>query len=293
LADDLTAEIGLHLIGTGAGTPLNMTVGGRKTAMSCQHRFLEGYTSLLGDGGESLLEKLVGSFEILRRPAIEMPELLLQLAQKSSVALLVIGDPMQATTHVDLLLRCKDAGINTSVHHAVSAIDLVCAGIGLQSYRFGRQVTLTFPHGRHLPTSPLEMLAENLFLGLHTLVLLDLDPTGMGIEHPRPMSPREAVEVLREMDRKLRDEPPPHLDSGSEDYNERMKVRISAIAALQNVGIDDLHGVLCSNLGSTNSSICSGRLSELASEDNNGIHSLVVTGNLSEIERDALERLRP
>ena len=284
------AATGLHLVGTGAGSPLNMTIGGKEIASSCDYRFLEGYTSLLGENGENKLEKLVGVFEIIRRPEVENPERILELAKSNSVALLVVGDPMQATTHVDLLLRCKDEGIHTSVHHAVSAIDLVCAGLGLQSYRFGRQVSLTFPHANHLPTSPLEFIAENRFLGLHTLVLLDLDPTGMGVEQPQPMTPLQAFEVMCKMVERLREDPPPHLEleniSSSRDLS-----RLKAVNLMLNGKIEDMHAVICSNLGSTNAQIKSGSLSRIAESCVSGIHSIVITGELIGMEKDALERL--
>ena len=284
------AATGLHLVGTGAGSPLNMTIGGKEIASSCDYRFLEGYTSLLGENGENKLEKLVGIFEIIRRPEVENPERILELAKSNSVALLVVGDPMQATTHVDLLLRCKDEGIHTSVHHAVSAIDLVCAGLGLQSYRFGRQVSLTFPHANHLPTSPLEFIAENRFLGLHTLVLLDLDPTGMGVEQPQPMTPLQAFEVMCKMVERLREDPPPHLEleniSSSRDLS-----RLKAVNLMLNGKIEDMHAVICSNLGSTNAQIKSGSLSRIAESCVSGIHSIVITGELIGMEKDALERL--
>jgi diphthine synthase len=284
------ATTGLHLIGTGAGSPLNMTVGGKEVASSCDYRFLEGYTSLLGEDGENRLEKLVGVYEIIRRPGVENPERILQLAKSNSVALLVVGDPMQATTHVDLLLRCKDEGLHTSVHHAVSAIDLVCAGLGLQSYRFGRQVSLTFPHGNHLPTSPLEFIAENRFLGLHTLVLLDLDPTGMGVEQPQPMTPSQAFEVMGRMVERLKEDPPPHLELENIS-SDRDLSRLKAVKSILNEQMGEVHAVVCSNLGSPTAQIRSGSLAKITENCVSGIHSIVITGELIGMEKDALERL--
>ncbi len=290
LVDDFDASIGLHLIGTGVGSPLNMSVGGQRVAKACKYRFLEGYTSLLQGDGENILEGLVGSYEIIRRPGVEEPESLLEIAKKSSVALMVVGDPMQATTHVDLLLRCKELGISTSVHHAVSVVDVICAGIGLQSYRFGRQVTLTFPFGEHLPTSPLEMIADNLLLGLHTLVLLDLDPTGSGSDTPSPMQPMEAIQVMEKMAERLIDDPPPHLQLG-EANNDREAVRKMSVSRILKNGVGNWHGVICSNMGGIGSKVTSGILSEIADGESGGIHSIVVTGDLSEMEEEALARL--
>ena len=70
--------------------------------------------------------------------------------------------------------------IGFEVIPGMSATSLAVSLSGLQSYKFGRQVTLPYPYGDYLATSPLEMILRNLEGGLHTLVLLDLDPTRDG-----------------------------------------------------------------------------------------------------------------
>ena len=137
------------------------------------------------------------------RPMVEDPSEILSLATEKSVALMVVGDPMQATTHVDLESHCAEQGIDFSVIPGLSATSLAVSLSGLQSYRFGRQVTLPFAYGDYLPTSPLEMIDVNYTNNLHTLVLLDLDPTGMGVDTPQPMQPKQVVEVLKSMYEKL------------------------------------------------------------------------------------------
>ena len=140
------------------------------------------------------------------RPSVESPEALLDESRNNAVALLVVGDPMQATTHIDLEARCMEEGIGFEVIPGMSATALAVSLSGLQSYKFGRQVTLPYPYGDYLATSPLEMILRNLEAGLHTLVLLDLDPTGMGSDLPIPMSPSEAITTLEKMSLKLLEE---------------------------------------------------------------------------------------
>ena len=289
LAEDSVLENGLYLIGTGVGSALNMSIGGQRIAAACEHRYLEGYTSLLDTDENIRLETIVGPYSVIRRPAVEIPDALLDLAKISSVALMVIGDPLQATTHVDLLLRCKDEQIRAEVHHAVSIVDLVCAGIGLQSYKFGRQVTIPFPYSGHVPTSPLELIADNFELGLHTLVLLDLDPTGKGVDEPLPMSPAQAIEAIHKMVEKLDDDPPPHLLE--EEYTPQMQLRKAGLSNLIGNGIGEVMGAMCSNMGRREQEINLGSLNELKGLNIDGIHSLVILGPLSGLEEEALKRL--
>ena len=290
------AEVGhgLVLIGTGVGSPTQMSVAGVEYATKSEYRFLEGYTSVLGDTGQQLLETQVGTIEILMRGDIENPQRILELAKDELVSLLVVGDPLQATTHVDLLLRCHDEGIPYEVVHAASVTTLVSGGIGLQNYRFGRQVTLTFPVGDYLPTSPLEMLCESLYLGNHVLVLFDLDPTGSGDVNPVPMTPEQAVLTLELMAQKLRHDLPPHLDEGemaADDVRGRLKAR--AVQELLSVPLRQWFGILCSDLGTIEKRLRRGSLGDISRLQGGEIHCLVIPGELQGLEAEAVDKLIP
>ena len=253
---------GLWLVGLGPGALSQMTQAAISAARACEHRFLEGYTASLPADQEQELAELVGPWTRLMRPDVEDPEELLRLAAESSVALLVVGDPLQATTHVDLQLRCHAAGIACDVVHGLSITTVVTGAVGLQSYRFGRQVTLPYPHGEVVPTSPLEFIIANRDRGLHTLVLLDLDPTGMGVEEQTPMSPEAAVDVLLRMAEEL------------------------------GVDVGDWTGVLCSDVGGSDQRIIHGTLDRIASVSGGRIHCLVIPGRLDDLESEALSRWR-
>jgi diphthine synthase len=290
------AEVGhgLVLIGTGVGSPTQMSVAGVEYATKSEYRFLEGYTSVLGDTGQQLLETQVGTIDILMRGDIENPQRILELAKDELVSLLVVGDPLQATTHIDLLLRCHDEGIPYEVVHAASVTTLVSGGIGLQNYRFGRQVTLTFPVGDYLPTSPLEMLCESLYLGNHVLVLFDLDPTGSGDVNPVPMTPEQAVLTLELMAQKLRHDLPPHLDEGemaADDVRGRLKAR--AVQELLSVPLRQWFGILCSDLGTIEKRLRRGSLGDISRLQGGEIHCLVIPGELQGLEAEAVDKLIP
>ena len=253
-------ENGLWLIGLGPGDLQQMTVAALDAARSADYRFLEGYTALLPPDEVVNLEGLIGHWELRMRSAVEDPQDLLALAQTSKVALLVVGDPLQATTHVDLQIRCEEMGLPCHVEHGVSITTIVTGAVGLQSYRFGRQCTFAYPYGDYLPTSPLEVILANRERDLHTLALLDLDPTGMGEDEQSPMTPEIAVDVLRMMAKRL------------------------------DVDVEDWTLVLCSDMGTDDARISVGTLDEISGVKGGRIHCLLVPASLHDVEAAALER---
>ena len=198
---------GLLLIGMGPGRLEGMSVEAIEAAARADVRRYEAYTALWPQAELDALEEKIGPIEKVMRPEVEQPEVLFDMANASLVALLVVGDPLQATTHVDLQLQAAEAGIECHVIHGVSITTLVTGAVGLSNYKFGRQTTLTYPYGGWVATSPLEVIAVNRYQNLHTLALLDLDPTGEGVGHQVPMKPEDAVTSLRLMWEKLGDEP--------------------------------------------------------------------------------------
>ena len=196
-------EAGLVLIGIGMGAIDGMTVEAVKRMKDADFRFLEAYTAKWLDDDVRSLENLVGPIKPIMRPDVENPEKILALAKNSVVAVLVIGDPLQATTHVDLQLQAREAGVICHVVHGISITTLVTGAVGLSNYRFGRQTTLTYPYGGWIVTSPLEVVALNRALNMHTLVLFDLDPTGSGTGNQKPMQPIDAINSIRLMVDKL------------------------------------------------------------------------------------------
>ncbi len=188
---------GLLLIGMGPGRLGAMTIEARNAAKSADFRRYEAYTALWPENELQSLENDIGPIEKVMRPEVENPAEILELAKQSLVALLVVGDPLQATTHVDLQLQAMESGVECIVFHGISITTLVTGSIGLSNYRFGRQTTITYPYGGWVATSPLEVIAVNLLQNQHTLALLDLDPTGAGTGQQVPMQPADAVESLR------------------------------------------------------------------------------------------------
>ena len=104
-------ETGLLLIGMGPGTVAGMTLEAVQAAKQAKHRRYEAYTALWPESELDLLEQRIGSIQRVMRPEVEQPEELFALAKNSLVALLVVGDPLQATTHVDVQLQALEHDI--------------------------------------------------------------------------------------------------------------------------------------------------------------------------------------
>jgi len=250
-----------------------MTDRAKKVARACKRRYLEGYTAVIPSSQEELLEGVIGDWERLMRPSVESPDSILQEARDSPIAILVVGDPMQATTHIDLEARCAEQGIGFEVVPGMSATTMAVSLSGLQSYRFGRQVTLPYRYGDYLPTSPLEMIYSNYSMDLHTLVLLDLDPNGMGFDPPKPMQPNEAVRILEEMTKRIADQDgDPHPAQ---------------------IPVQEWLGILISDIGTQKESVTTGNLRTISSFLDGWVHTLILPASMSDNEKDAFERRKP
>jgi diphthine synthase len=185
----------LYLIGIGLSDEKDITVKGLEAVKKCEKVYLEYYTSKLACSREDL-ERLYGrKVELAEREFVESGKQLLSEAKAGSVALLIIGDPLCATTHWDILQRAKEQNIKTEVIHNVSVINAVGA-TGLQVYKFGKTTSIPFPREDEVET-PYNVIKENKSIGAHTLVLLDLDPI-----NNKFMSVNEAIELLRKIERK-------------------------------------------------------------------------------------------
>ena len=276
---------GLLLIGMGPGRLGAMTVEAKSAAKSADYRRYEAYTALWPEDELEKLEKEIGSIKKVMRPEVEDPSELLNLAKKSLVALLVVGDPLQATTHVDLQLQAIEAGVECLVFHGISITTLVTGSIGLSNYRFGRQTTITYPYGGWVATSPLEVIAVNLLQNQHTLALLDLDPTGAGTGQQVPMQPIDAVKSLRLMRDKL-DESLENLDAASPLES----MRNDACKLFLSERMNERTVVLCADMGTDDEKITFTTIGQLSNIEGGRLNCLIFPATTSEVEERALLR---
>lgn len=279
-------DTGIILVGMGPGRCEMMTQEAINAARLADHRRYEAYTALWPQDELDKLEEQVGSITKVMRPEIEDAAELLELAKSSLVAVMIVGDPLQATTHVDLQLQANEMGVPCKVMHGISITTILSGAIGLSNYKFGRSTTLTYPYGGWIATSPLEVIASNQYQGLHTLVLLDLDPSGQGIGNQKPMSPEDAYNSMELMWLKMEDMAEDFMQP--DDELEGMKQK--AILELLENGLGDLRVVLASDMGCTNESIISTKFAQLSEFEGGRLNCLVVPANLGEVEEVALRR---
>lgn len=180
----------LTLVGTGVS--FDLTLGGIEALRNCDEVYIETYTNPadlhLIESVEKLVEK---KFRFLEREKVES-RFLIEQAKTKRVCLLCSGDPLIATTHIILAIDAKQYNIGWRVIHNSSIYSVAPACSGLQIYRFGKTATLVNPRPNYKPVSSLEIIRENQSRNLHTLVLLDTEPT--------PMDAKTALELLKEFD---------------------------------------------------------------------------------------------
>ena len=164
------------LIGLGLDSEKGITAQGLEEARMSDKLFAEFYTNPMPNLNMEALQKMIGrKITLLSRIQLEdeNAEDILQSAENGKVALLVPGDPMIATTHISLRLALAKRNIPSRIIHGASIVSAICGATGLQSFKFGKSVTL--PAGRETaPASVMGTLRENTARGLHTLLLLDV-----------------------------------------------------------------------------------------------------------------------
>ncbi|HVN73543.1 MAG TPA: diphthine synthase [Methanoregula sp.] len=184
----------LTFIGLGLYDRTDVSEKGLRRIRGADDVFLEAYTSRLMGASHKDLEAFYRKpVRLLYRKDVEQePGEILRLARDRDVVFLCAGDPMVSTTHADLRIRAAELGIATAIIHAASIASAVCGLSGLQNYRFGKSCSLPFPQKNWFPTTPVDVIAQNLGLRLHTLVYLD-------IQDERFMTVPEAVALIEEI----------------------------------------------------------------------------------------------
>ncbi|KAI6100497.1 DPH5-like protein, isoform CRA_f, partial [Pisolithus sp. B1] len=151
-----------------------ITVRGLEAVKLSSQVYLEAYTSILLVNKEHLemfygKEIIVANCDMVETQAEEI----LHGADKQDVSLLIVTYPFGATTHIDIVLRVHPSGIPLHVIHNASIMNTISV-CGLQLYNFGQMVSLVFFTNAWKPNSFYDHICENMGLGLHMLVLLDI-----------------------------------------------------------------------------------------------------------------------
>lgn len=156
----------LYMIGLGLDND-EITRKGLEALEKVEKAYAEFYTNTANID----LERLPCEVKVLEREEVEQQDKIIEAAEEQDTAFLVSGDPLTATTHYDIKHRAEQKGLEVKVVHAPSIFTSI-AETGLNVYKFGRTVTLP-KEGE--PESIRKYVEKNDSIGLHTLVLLDID----------------------------------------------------------------------------------------------------------------------
>jgi len=256
----------LYMVGLGLGDVDDITVKGLKIVQSADLIFLEAYTSVLeGTVDTTKLQQAYGCapITVADRDLVEQEAeaRILEPARTQRVAFLVVGDPVCATTHTDLWLRCQQLGIEVQTIHNASIMG-AAGSCGLQLYNFGHTVSIPFFDDKWRPVSFYPKIQYNRRGGMHTLCLLDIKVKEPDFEAmmkgktkflpPRFMTIAQAAAQLIEAE-------------------ERCNEQAYDPAKTLCVGL--------ARMGQSSQRIIAGTLNELKDCDAGGpLHSLIVTG---------------
>jgi len=251
----------LYLIGLGLGDDADITVKGLEIARKCKTIYLETYTSLLPDSTKEKLEQQVGKeIKDADRKFVESVDSILEEAKSADVALLVVGDPLLATTHIDLLQRAKEKKVEVSVIHNASVFSGV-AETGLQLYKFGKVTSVPFPQEKFKVTTFYDVVKQNQSINAHTLMLLDLHP-----QDDTFLSIKQASELL--------------LTLATEKDDKELTAETMAVG--------------CARLGSSNQQIVYASLEKLQTIDFGAApYCLIIPGKMHFAEEEFLEQFIP
>jgi len=250
----------LILAGLGLYDEKDMTLKTLEYSKKADKIYAEFYTTVLTGTTLDKIEKVLGKkITLLTREDIEYRGYkLIEESRDKVVVLLTGGDPMVATTHVDLVVEAKKRGVDVRIINAPSIYSAV--GItGLQIYKFGRTASIVFPEPNYFPETPYYIIRDNLRMGLHTLCLLDIQS-----DKNRFMSANEGLRILLELEDRKR----------------------------ESILSEDTKVVVLARAGSLKPKIVYGKIKDLV-DYNFGppLHSIIIPGKLHFMEEEALKYL--
>ncbi|WP_292461257.1 diphthine synthase [Methanothermococcus sp.] len=250
----------LILAGLGLYDEKDMTLKTLEYVKKVDKIYAEFYTAVLTGTTIEKIEETIGKeIIVLDREKVEYEtEKLINESKDKDIMFLTAGDPMVATTHVDIAVEAKKKGIEVIIINAPSIYSAV--GItGLQLYKFGKTTSIVFPEPNYFPETPYDVIKENLKMGYHTLCLLDIHA-----DKNRFMTANEGLEILLKIEEKRK------------EYilNEDTKVVVVARA------------------GSLKPKIVYGKIKDLVNYDfGKPLHCIIIPGKLHFMEEDALKYL--
>ncbi|EHP87356.1 diphthine synthase [Methanotorris formicicus] len=250
----------LILAGLGLYDEKDMPLKTLEFAKKVDKIYAEFYTAILtGTTIEKIEETLGRKIEVLSREKVEYEtEKLIEEAKEKDIMFLTAGDPMVATTHVDLVVEAKKKGIEVVIINAPSIYSVV--GItGLQLYKFGKTTSIVFPEPNYFPETPYDVIKENLKMGYHTLCLLDIHA-----DKNKFMTANEGLKILLELEKRRK----------------------------ENIISENTKVVVVARVGSLKPKLVYGKIKDLIDYDfGEPLHCIIIPGKLHFMEEEALKYL--
>ncbi|WP_054854766.1 SAM-dependent methyltransferase [Vulcanisaeta sp. JCM 16161] len=147
----------LYIVGLGL-SPSNITAEALRVIRSVDAVFLETYTSKGPTEFMDYLKSVRGDLIQVSRNDLEDRNgevIMRKLEGGRNVALLVIGDPMIATTHAAIAVIARRRGFNVRIINSVSIVCAVLSQLGLSPYKLGPVATITYPRMGILSMRPM------------------------------------------------------------------------------------------------------------------------------------------
>jgi diphthine synthase len=264
----------LYIIGLGLCDEKDVTIRGLEAIQSSDKVFLECYTSILSVD-KNKLEQFYGKEIIIAdRDFVECrAEEIYTPAKEGNVSMLVVGDPVCATTHTDIMIRAFELEIEVEIIHNASVMG-AAGSCGLQLYNCGQTVSIPFFEDSWRPTSFYPKIQYNREGGMHTLCLLDIkvkEPDFEAMKRgkivylpPRYMSVNTAAEQLIEAEKV----------EGRNAYNPSETLCVGM-----------------ARLGQKDQCIIAGTLEELREQDFGApLHCMMICGEVHDLELEFLKR---
>lgn len=275
----------LYLIGLGLGDAKDITLRGLEIVKSVGKVYLENYTSILCCDVSELEALYCRPVIVADRDMMEQEckEILDAAEDKDGAAVLVVGDPLNATTHTDLLLRAAKRKISYKIIHNASILNAV-ACCGLQIYSFGETVSIPFWTDTWKPESFYDKILRNQANNFHTLCLLDIKVKEPNLEllvkgitkidPPRFMSFNQAAEQLIDIIRRRKVE---SAKSSSSDKEATTLEESSVCIGLARVGNSTQQIVKTTLIEATKINLGA------------PLHSLVIPGSMHPLEVEMID----
>lgn len=248
----------LWLVGLGIYGHKGLSTKALEVLKNIDTIYVEKYTSPMQDPDiDALKSVLKKEIKIVPRWFVEDGREILESAKNNDLALVVYGDPLVATTHLELRIRAEKNGIKCRVLHASSSITSIIGECGLHMYKIGRIITLVSE--AQAIASIYYTIYSNLVAGNHTLILLEYNQ-----EKNFFLKPNDAFNMLLDCERDQK----------------------------HGVISENTFAIVASRIGSDDQNIVSGRISSLLQSDfGTPPYSIIVSGSLHFTEIDALKVL--